>query len=508
MNLNSHNGELHERLLKYLDDDLVPDEKTRVEELLIEDADAREILRELALQAVVIADSERATTQTQAELRRVENYRGVDDQEVPPRWPRNRVILPWALAATSICVCLALVWHAVLPGQVARDPSGLANADDLRLAEIRFAANADLVASSSSGNASEKSFDEDARLSRGFYRLRRGFVELEFFGGVVLAVESPAELELISQREARLLSGRVTVEAGDDDTTFVLHTPVGEVLDIGTRYGVYVADDGATETHVFEGQVDIHPTASRESVRRVNAASAVRVTKEGAVATVQPIESAFPQPSRQIRNLLLHGGFEPATELHVADVVEVGSWWGDVCRIVRTDQSVRPFAGEGMLLFQSTGKNPEKAAPTAASQLSQWIDLTPYEAAIADGRGRAVVSCRFNRVVGNELTDSQFSIHLESFDATPQEAKQRMKSQPDAPRSRVSYQLLSDSNPQSWERAEAVLTLPTDARYLLVTILAFENVSNDVGATSEFDGHFADDLQFHLVIDPAPGAGQ
>lgn len=104
---------------------------------------------------------------------------------------------------------------------------------------------------------------------------------------------------------------------------------------------------------------------------------------------------------------------------------------------------------------------------------------------------------------GDVRTDSQYSIHLEAFDLTTREAKQRLKSQPDAPRSRASDQLLSDSNPQSWKKTEAVFTRPTDARSLQVTVLAFENVSNDVGTTSEFDGHFADDLQFHLMVEPA-----
>lgn len=36
-------------------------------------------------------------------------------------------------------------------------------------------------------------------------------------------------------------------------------------------------------------------------------------------------------------------------------------------------------------------------------------------------------------------------------------------------------------------------------------ILAFENVVNDGGANEEFDGHFADDLRYQLLIEPASG---
>ena len=346
------------------------------------------------------------------------------------------------------------------------------------------------------------------RLGRGVYVLRSGFLELDFFGGALMAIEGPASIELISQREARLLNGRVTVDAGDTQTAFLLHTPIGEVLDIGTRYGVYVGDSGVTETHVFEGLVDIRQATPRESARRVKAESAVRITTAGVAESFSVSESAFPQASRKIGDLLWHGDFEPETRLRVGRA-EPGQWGGDICRVVGESQGIRPFSGEGMLLFQSTGQSPSdgRASPTAASQLSQWIDLTTYRAAIAKGRVRVKLSARFNRVAGDDKTDSQFSIHLESFDVAPEEAVRLRKSRPRVPRSRVSYELLSDSDPESWEGVEAVLALPPNALYLEATVFAFENVSNDQDASSEFDGHFADDLQFELLIEPAMSEG-
>lgn len=507
MNKNSDtNDDVRASLLKYLDDALQPAERTRVETLLAESRETRDLLRELAMQAVVIADCERTRVRTQPELPWAESSSTDRTNAVRQLGRSNSVIVPWVLAAAAICACVALAWRVVWPGYTTSEPSAAMSDREFRLAEVRFARDAKIVAKPSTQQVSEKWFGEGARLGRGVYVLEHGFVELEFYSGVALAVEGPATMELISQREARLLSGRVTVEAGNDETTFLLHTPVGEVLDIGTRYGVVVDADGATETHVFEGLVDVRPNASRESVRRVEAATALRVTKSGVVELAPASESAFPQPSRRISGMLVDPDFEPGTPLHVGQP-EVGNWGGDICRIVATEQGVLPFSGQGMLLFQSTGQNAENAAATAASQLSQWIDLAPYEAAIVERRVRARLSARFNRVSGNERTDSQFSIHLEAFAATPGEAVRRLKSQPDMPRSRVSYQLLSDSDPTSWEEAEAVLTVPADARFLQVTIFAFENVSNDEGSNAEFDGHFADNLQFELIIEPAPSNG-
>ena len=47
-----------------------------------------------------------------------------------------------------------------------------------------------------------------------------------------------------------------------------------------------------------------------------------------------------------------------------------------------------------------------------------------------------------------------------------------------------------------------MLTLPKNSRCINVMILAFENVVNDTEANEEFDGHFADDLHYQLLIEP------
>ena len=71
------------------------------------------------------------------------------------------------------------------------------------------------------------------------------------------------------------------------------------------------------------------------------------------------------------------------------------------------------------------------------------------------------------------------------------------------PRSRASCSLLSDSKPESWEDIETSLTLPPGTQCLQAEVLAFENVLNDQDDVSEFDGHFADHLQFELIVEPA-----
>lgn len=494
---------LHQLIDAWRDDELTDGQTSELNSLLRESEEARMTfaaesrMHSLLHSAVAASAVERIAAVAETPL---SPHHGDDAASYPStRTSRTTSRFLLLIASTTICLLIVLlIDRQRIPARSAPqvDPT-------LKLAEIRYARAANFTTSDSAGQAGIRPLEVGTRLAPGIHSLNSGFVELDFFGGTVVAVESPAILELISQREARLVSGRVTIDAGDAATSFVLHTPVGEVLDIGTRYGVYVAGDGETETHVFEGEVDIRQTTSRQSPRRVEADSAVRITTTGVAESLPVSESAFPQASRQIVGLLRYGDFEPVTNLQVGRA-DFGQWGGDICQVVGERQGIRPFSGEGMLLFQSTGQNPrdDRASPTAASQLSQWIDLTPYRAAIANGQVKARLSARFNRVTGDEKTDSQFNIHLESFDVPPEEAVQLRTSQPRMPRSRVSYDLLSDSDPESWEKVDAVLGLPPNALYLEATIFAFENVSNDQDASSEFDGHFADDLQFELFIEP------
>lgn len=423
-------------------------------------------------------------------------------------WSRMAIALS-AFAAGLVVVAIPLWPGDAVKAQTALDPS-------IRVAEVRHinyiaaandidgADNAGFVVKSTAGNSSTKVIAVGSRLGPGIYQLKHGFVELDFFGGAVLALQAPAEIELRSQREARLLAGRVTVEASESGEPFLLHTPAGDVVDIGTRYGVFVDPDGGMEAHVFEGLVDIRPVSAAGAVQRIAADSAMRFSPAGASELLSPDETTFPQPSQDVDDILIQPGFEPGTDLQRGDRAEPGLWQGDVCRIVGQQQTVKPYSGTGMLLFQSTGHNTEGGKTTQASQLSQWIDLSPWRNVIAAGRVQAKITARFNRVSGDAETDSQFSVELESFEAAPDEA-QHLRNSRRLARSRTSHQLLSDSNPESWEKIEAVLTLPANSRCIQVTILAFENVVNDDNANAEFDGHFADDLHFQLQIDPVSG---
>jgi ferric-dicitrate binding protein FerR (iron transport regulator) len=91
-------------------------------------------------------------------------------------------------------------------------------------------------------------------------RLERGLAEVRFECGARVVLEGPAQLELLSGHSGRLLRGKLTAHVPTPQAGFEIVSPQGKVIDLGTEFGISVADNGATEVYVFEGKVEARAT--------------------------------------------------------------------------------------------------------------------------------------------------------------------------------------------------------------------------------------------------------
>jgi len=122
---------------------------------------------------------------------------------------------------------------------------------------------------------------KDTELLAGEYRLDRGLLQLQFGGGVMVYVEAPAHFDAVSDKRLMLHSGRLSARVPPEGIGFTVETPEAEVVDFGTDFSVDV-EGGASEVHVFDGLVRVHPGASnrRDFSRSVDlqASQALRIT--------------------------------------------------------------------------------------------------------------------------------------------------------------------------------------------------------------------------------------
>ncbi len=93
------------------------------------------------------------------------------------------------------------------------------------------------------------------------YRLADGRVEMALAGGARVWVDGPAEFEPQSGDRIRLQRGKLSAQVPLTGRGFTVATPLAEVIDLGTEFGVEVDSRGSTELHVIRGQVEVLPAA-------------------------------------------------------------------------------------------------------------------------------------------------------------------------------------------------------------------------------------------------------
>ena len=94
-------------------------------------------------------------------------------------------------------------------------------------------------------------------LPAGHLRLNSGLAQVEFFSGATVILQGQTDLEILSNGEARCHSGRIRTHVPPAARGFVLRTPKGDIIDLGTDFAVDVSEQDAS-VHVFEGEIEIH----------------------------------------------------------------------------------------------------------------------------------------------------------------------------------------------------------------------------------------------------------
>lgn len=238
-------------------------------------SDLRQSLRRRHIQAKALEDSNDASAIAPASA--------PQGQQVPVfRSPKMSLAMATGLVVAA-CLLVAFLWRhcsdhpaptASVAASVVRNVSGLLTKSDRKW--------------------------DDPQLPVGDYELQKGLLNLQFGGGVMVYLEAPARFDAVSDKRVVLHSGRLSATVPREGIGFTVETPEAEVIDFGTEFSVDV-EGGASEVHVFDGLVRVHPGASnqRNLSRSVDlhASQAVRITGGAA----EP-EGIFIETDRFIRN--------------------------------------------------------------------------------------------------------------------------------------------------------------------------------------------------------------
>lgn len=85
--------------------------------------------------------------------------------------------------------------------------------------------------------------------------LSEGIAQITFESGAKVVVEGPCDFKIVDAMSSELEFGKLAALAPDSASGFEVLTPSSRVIDIGTEFGVSVDSLGASDIHVFKGEV-------------------------------------------------------------------------------------------------------------------------------------------------------------------------------------------------------------------------------------------------------------
>lgn len=183
--------------------------------------------------------------------------------------------------AAVVLLIVAVVWFR--PVTVPKRPTGAVTVDVLSLDAARLA---DVQQAVRMGD----------RLELRRIRLDAGAMQVRLDSGVVLDLFGPLDGTLESSMRLRLAYGRLNADVGESGQGFTIVTDHGEIIDLGTRFGVDVSGDEA-RVAVFDGEVQVEsPGAVAQAAHDVD-------TESGSLLTVFEGEGVRLRKGQQPRRL-------------------------------------------------------------------------------------------------------------------------------------------------------------------------------------------------------------
>jgi hypothetical protein len=259
-------NEVLELTLSYQRGDATPEERARLERLLLDNPQAidwylRVVDDTLTMRAAASAQDSQPSSITACDLdemaatieageRVAREQAMLDSERAAVKAARRRALRFWAMLATAAGLLLALFggrWW----GASERLPAVAQAADISRAARV-------VNVSDVEWSTGAKSYDEWSFLEPGeSLRFERGLVNLFLDNGAELLIEGPADVDFVSIEKVYARKGKLAARVSPGAIGFTIETPHANVIDRGTSFGMSVDENSRTDVVVYEGKVDL-----------------------------------------------------------------------------------------------------------------------------------------------------------------------------------------------------------------------------------------------------------
>jgi hypothetical protein len=117
-------------------------------------------------------------------------------------------------------------------------------------------------------------------LSIGSYSMKRGTLGLQLLQGAKVTITGPASFDLVSAKELFLHNGKLVADVPIRAIGFTVNTSTGKVVDLGTKFGVFVSRNASkTEVVVMDGVAKVKKKDSISRAKMLYGGSACSFSK-------------------------------------------------------------------------------------------------------------------------------------------------------------------------------------------------------------------------------------
>lgn len=191
------------------------------------------------------------------------------DGIIPLRWPD-------LLKAGVISAAASIALMFLLQGIIFREGAPASRGDASPAATPSFVARVEHGEGLEWSPTTAAKMREDGWVGNGLLELVSGKARIVFNSGASIYFEGPASLSIESNNRVFLQRGRLTADVPPPATGFTVNTPRLNAVDIGTRFGVRVSENGDSELHVMEGEVEASRASGNAVAALVREGSALR----------------------------------------------------------------------------------------------------------------------------------------------------------------------------------------------------------------------------------------
>ena len=312
---------------------------------------------------------------------------------VTSKAPRRHPWIPLALAANLVaCIAFGIWWKHQTSHQM--HASGTLSQGQT-LATLSRTSNAQWGGACSN-------YHEGMEVPAGDLKLLSGTAQVDVYSGVRLILVGPADLEILSTREARLQRGRMTCEVDEQGRGFRLAAPGMQVVDLGTAFGLKVPDNDQPEVHVLEGKVAVALTGGGHFTELSNAQALCLAN--GSFKTVAFASNEFPRSTDLQRSedaevsrrflawreaavamdrdpaVLVHYTFDMRSPKGVVNLAQANAH-GSEGMIIGAQASPGRWPGKGGLEFRRRGDRVLFRLPGTHESLTfaMWVRVDAYQ---------------------------------------------------------------------------------------------------------------------------------